>query len=128
LNPDFHDMLSAFADEGVEYLLVGADALAVYGLPRATAALDLWAHPSQKNAERVLRALGRFGAPLSTLSSRDFKHPDGVIQIGVAPKRKGITIEGITVLVIARDQLIQHKKAAGRPQDRADVSWLEAHD
>ena len=42
MNQDFQDILSAFCDEGVEFLLVGAYALAVHGLPRATGDLDLW--------------------------------------------------------------------------------------
>jgi len=36
MNPDFRDMLSAFNAEGVEFLLVGAYALAVHGIPRAS--------------------------------------------------------------------------------------------
>ena len=36
LNPDFRDMLSAFIAERVEFLLVGAYALAAHGVPRAT--------------------------------------------------------------------------------------------
>ncbi len=42
LNPDFHDILSAFNAERVEYLLVGAYAVAAHGLPRATGDIDLW--------------------------------------------------------------------------------------
>jgi len=34
-------------------------------------------------------------------------------------------LEGLTVHVISRDDLIRNKKAAGRPQDVADVAWLE---
>lgn len=36
LNRDFRDVLSSFNDAGVEYLVVGAYALAAHGLPRAT--------------------------------------------------------------------------------------------
>lgn len=36
LNPDYKDILSAFSKEGVEYLLVGAYALAAHGQVRAT--------------------------------------------------------------------------------------------
>jgi len=36
LNPDYRDMLSALSAEGVEYLVVGAYALAAHALPRAT--------------------------------------------------------------------------------------------
>ena len=36
MNPDFKDMLSALSEEGVEFLVVGAYALAAHGIPRAT--------------------------------------------------------------------------------------------
>jgi hypothetical protein len=62
LNPDFRDILSEFNAEGVEYLLVGAYALAAHGLPRATGDIDLWVRPSAGNAERVWRA-GRSCGP-----------------------------------------------------------------
>ena len=42
LNPDFRDILSALCEEGVEFLLVGAFALAAHGLPRATGDIDIW--------------------------------------------------------------------------------------
>jgi len=41
LNPDYRDMLSAFADAKVDYLLIGAYALAAHGHPRATGDMDL---------------------------------------------------------------------------------------
>ncbi len=147
LNPDFRDMLSALCNENVEFLLVGAYALAAHGLPRATGYLDIWIRCSDENARRVWRALRQFGAPLSELTLDDLRTPDLVFQIGVAPRRidiltsidgvqfgeawpyrKDIEIEGLTVAVIGRSQLIQNKKAVGRPQDLADVAWLERKD
>lgn len=147
LNPDFRDMLSAFCDEGVEFLLVGAYALAAHGHPRATGDLDLWIRCSHENAQRVWRALSRFGAPLCDLTIEDITSPGTVIQIGVAPRRidlltsidgvdfeeawperKDIAVESLTVPVIGRADLIQNKRALARPQDLADVAWLESHD
>jgi len=144
VNPDFSEMLSAFSAEGVEFLLVGAYALAVHGLPRATGDLDLWVGTAGENPQRVRRALRRFGAPLDQLTPTDLKQPDVVFQIGVAPRRIDVMtsidgvgfaeawdrrfeakLEGLTVHVISRDDLIRNKKAAGRPQDVADVAWLE---
>lgn len=40
LNPDFRDLIGAFNAEGVEYLIVGAYAMAYHGYPRATEAAD----------------------------------------------------------------------------------------
>lgn len=144
MNPDFSEILSAFSAEGVEYLLVGAYAVAVHGLPRATGDLDLWVGTAGENPKRVRRALERFGAPLDQLTLKDLTQRDVVFQIGVAPRRIDVMtsvdgvefapawgrrvdtkLEGLTVHVISRDDLIRNKKAAGRPQDLADIAWLE---
>lgn len=121
LNPDYRDILSAFGDEKVEYLLVGAYALAVHGRPRATGDIDLWIRRSEENARKVLRALTTFGAPVSGLSEADLTTPDMVFQIGVAPRRidiltsisgvefdeawearEEVAIEGLRIPVISR--------------------------
>jgi hypothetical protein len=144
LNPDFHDMLSALCGEGAEFLLVRAYALAAHGLPRATGDMDIWIRCSAGNAERVWRALRRFGAPLTGLTRDDLNTPNLVFQIGVAPRRidiltsidavqfdeawphrQVIEIEGLAIGVIGRLHLIQNKRAVGRPQDLTDVAWLE---
>ena len=67
LNEDYKDMLHALSDEKVRFLLVGAYALAAHGYPRATMDIDIWVMPSPQNADAVLRALRRFGAPLHNL-------------------------------------------------------------
>jgi hypothetical protein len=52
------------AAAGVDFLIVGAHALAAHGVPRATGALDIWVRPTPDNAARTLKALAEFGAPL----------------------------------------------------------------
>ena len=47
LNPDYRDILSAFAAEEVDYLLIGAYAMAVHGEPHATDDIDLWVRPAR---------------------------------------------------------------------------------
>lgn len=145
LNPDFRDMLSALCEEGVEFLLVGAFALAAHGLPRATGDIDIWIRRSDANAGRVWRALRRFGAPTHDLTLADLALPDVVFQIGVAPRRvdlltsiDGVTfdeawpdrfmveMEGLSVPIIGRAHLIQNKRAAARPKDLVDLAWLES--
>jgi len=145
LNPDFRDMLSISNEEKVEYLVVGAYALADYGNPRATKDLDLWIRCSEENAGKTVLALCRFGAPSSLIRIQDFIQPGLTVQIGIAPRQidlvteiSGVTfedayprhtkveIEGVSVSIIGRQDLLLNKKAAGRPQDLADASWLEA--
>ena len=147
LNPDYRDMLLLFNEEGVEYLIVGAYALAAHGFPRATGDIDLWIKPSPDNAEKVWKAIIRFGAPLVNLTKEDLSTPEIVFQIGVIPRRidiitsidgvtfeqawpdrKQIQIEGLTVLVIGRDHLLINKQSTGRKKDLADVLWLTDSD
>ena len=51
LNPDYKDMLAAFCDHDVEFLLIGAYALAAHGLPRATGDIDLFVNTTPANAQ-----------------------------------------------------------------------------
>lgn len=144
LNADFRDMLSALSDARAEFLLVGAYAVAVHGLVRATADLDIWVRPSEENASRVWRAVARFGAPMESIREEDFRAPGVVVQIGVAPRRIDlltsidgvdfdeawrertvVDIEGLRVPVLSRRHLILNKRAVGRPQDLADAARLE---
>lgn len=146
LNPDYRDMLCMLNDEGVEYLVVGAHALAAHGYPRATGDIDLWVRCSVENAERVWRALCRFGAPLQDLTATDLATPDVVFQVGIVPRRidiltsisavtfedawprrKSILVDEIPISVIGRDDLLRNKWHTGRTKDRADAEWLEAH-
>src|ERR1035437_3616622 len=87
LNEDYRDILLAFGAAKVEFLLVGAYAMAVHGYPRTTMDIDLWVMPSPENADAVLTALRRFGAPLYGLTKEDLQKDDTVFQIGVAPRR-----------------------------------------
>ena len=144
LSPDFRDILSAFTDAGVEYLLVGAYAMAAHGHPRATGDIDLWVRPEPENARRVLRALAAFGAPLAGATEQDFAAPGLVFQIGVAPHRIDVltgidgvafdeaweeraerSLAGLTIPVLNRPMLVRNKRATGRRRDAADADRLE---
>jgi hypothetical protein len=46
MNQDFPDLLRAFIDRDVRFLIVGAYALGVHGRPRATGDLDVWVDPT----------------------------------------------------------------------------------
>ena len=78
LNEDYRDILHALSDEKVKFLLVGAYALAAHGYPRATMDIDIWVMPSPQNADVVLQALRRFGAPLHNLTREDLQ-TDGTV-------------------------------------------------
>jgi len=145
LNEDYKDMLRSLAAENVRFILVGAYALAAHGYPRATMDIDIWVMSSPENADAVIRALSRFGAPLQNLTKEDLLTAGTIFQIGVAPRRIDIitaasglqfeptyrnsiplNIEGIEVRIPSIDDLILNKKATGRTKDLADAEALES--
>lgn len=147
MSPDFRDLLAEFNAHGVEYLVVGAHALAAHGHVRATKDLDVWVRPERANASRVIAALQAFGAPLHDLTVDDLAAPGVVFQIGVPPLRidvltavDGLTFDeawkdrlqtefaGLPALVLSRAHVIRNKRASGRLQDLADVEQLETDD
>jgi predicted nucleotidyltransferase len=142
---DLKELLRAFNDHGVRYLVVGGYAFGVYAEPRATKDLDLFIDSDKENSEAVFRALAQYGAPLAGLSPADFRD-DTVFQIGQPPARidllqhiDGVSfdeawenrIEGlldgeIRTVVISKADLIRNKLASGREQDVLDVKKLRA--
>ena len=145
MNPNFKELLLAFNAHDVEYLMVGAHALAAHGHVRATKDLDIWVRPEKANAQRVLQALSDFGAPLMDLSVDDLSRKETIFQIGLPPirievitnidgvefgeawpDRLEMVFAGVPAFVISRHHLITNKKASGRLQDLADVQQLES--
>jgi len=147
LTEDFRDLLIELADAGADFVVVRGHAVAFHGHPRATKDLDIFVRASRANAARVYRALAAFGAPLDAFEVRedDFAAYDGVLQVGVPPRRidilnraDGISfdeaassgdafdLEGRRIPVIGLDALLRNKKATKRRQDQADVEALEA--
>ena len=143
MNPDFVDLLRAFAAAEVRFLVVGAYALALHGRPRATGDLDVWVDASSQNAPRVMRALAAFGAPLLDVSEADFAREGIVYQIGLPPGRIDILTQltglafddawpdrvrspfgELEVDFIGRDAFIRNKKATGRLRDLGDIENL----
>lgn len=145
LNEDFADMLQCLSEAKVEFLIVGAHALAAHGIVRATGDIDIFVRPSEENAERVLRALDAFGAPIVAhgISKADFANPGAVYQIGLPPRRidllteiSGVSFEeawqsrleaevqGMPVSFIGHEALVKNKLASGRDKDLLDVKVL----
>jgi hypothetical protein len=146
VNEDFRDILALLLEEGAQFLVVGAHAMAVHGVPRATGDLDVWIERSPGNAHRTWKALLRFGAPVAALgvSEADLLKPETVVQIGMPPRRidlltdiTGVEFErgwagrtvsraaGLDVPFLGRDELVANKRATGRPKDIADLAELD---
>ena len=147
LDKDFNEFVELFLEHNVRFLIVGGYALAAHGLPRATGDLDAWVWVNPENAQNIMRALNAFGFQNLSLTESDFSKEDSIIQLGYPPfridiltsidgvafdqaweKKVVIELNGMNVPFIGRDDLITNKKAAGRPQDIADVSRLTSED
>jgi len=141
---DFKELLELFNARQVDYLIVGAHALAFYGAPRYTGDMDLLIHSDPKNADRITKALADFGFASVNLKPEDFIGLDKVIQLGVAPVRVDIltSLTGVSweeafrnrtigkygdvnVYYIGKPELIRNKRATGRKKDLADLEALD---
>ena len=139
-------MLSAFLEEKVEFMIVGAVAMAFHGYVRATGDIDFWIRVSTEIADKVWRALKRFGAPYFDLNKRDLLTAGMVFQIGIPPNRIDIIneIDGVEfdaswpnhkiavfgeleIPTIGKADLLINKRTSDRPKDRNDVLWIEKH-
>jgi hypothetical protein len=144
LPSDLIDLLSAFAEEKVDYLLVGGQAVALHGVPRFTKDADLWLRDTSENLERVKRALDSFGAPAGTLRALDEARDLDVVWMGHPPARIDLMkqvpggdfeaayraratfeVAGVKVACVSKADLIAQKRASGRPQDLVDADQLE---
>ena len=146
MNEDFRDVLAEFLSAQARFLVVGAHAVAVHGIPRATGDLDLWIDPDEENAARVWTALVRFGAPVEDLgiTMRDLAAPGTIIQIGLPPRRIDVMTSAtglvfgdawagrvaheadhLPIPFLGRAELLRNKRVTGRPKDLADVHALE---
>lgn len=145
MNEDFLDLLACLLEVHARFLVVGAHALAVHGVPRATGALDVWIDREPDNVAGAWAAIVRFGAPVEAMgvTRRDLESPGVVVQIGLPPRRidlvtavTGVEFEEawqarvthrvgtLEVPFLGRDHLIRNKQAIGRLKDRADLEAL----
>ena len=146
MNQDYLDVLAALVECGVDFVVVGAHALAVHGIPRSTGDIDILVRPRIDNARRVVAALEIFGAPVEAhgVKDEDFSTQGYVYQIGLPPRRIDILTEvsglrfeevwrtrvqvrvgEVDVFFIGREAMIKNKRASGRAKDLADVQALE---
>lgn len=140
-------MLEVLKEHDVDFILVGAYALAAQGYPRGTLDIDIWVAPTEINSKKTYKALAKFGAPLNDINEDTFKEKGVIFQIGVAPCRIDIIteisgeiefedakkrsdqveIEGISPNILSIEDLIKNKESTGRPKDIEDATNLRKH-
>ena len=137
-------LLSRFCEEGVDYVLVGGQAVRLNGFLRATEDVDVLVRATRENGERVKRALD-FLASARDLDPAWFEPQAGEVEnIRVAddlivdllfaangetyetvqPFVRELTVEGVPVRVLNIDGLLRTKTRT-REKDLLDRSMLE---
>ncbi|MEP0775446.1 MAG: hypothetical protein HRF46_13935 [Acidobacteriota bacterium] len=137
----------ALAQHGVNYVVFGAVALGLHGLPRTTADLDLFIEPTEDNVARLKAALHSVYADpcIDEISADDlcgeypavrYGPPEGfgfdiVTRLGEAFRFADLDWEtkhfaDVDVRVVTARQLWEMKRRTVRPIDRADAAALAA--
>ncbi len=143
LAPDFEEFCASLNAHHVEFVVVGAYALAFHGAPRYTGDLDLLVRPSEDNGTRLLQAIAAFGFPTASVTPQDIVIGRKVIQMGVPPVQLHVmsAIDGVTwnevwkgrapgrlgqhdVAFIGETEFLKNKRASGRLKDLADIEAL----
>ena len=141
---DFKELIELLNSHKVDYIIVGAYALALHGHPRFTGDLDIYVKPDPKNAAQISAVLKGFGFGSLELEEKDFTEAHRVIQLGVPPVRidlltslTGLTwddavrgqlkgdLGGVPVLFLGKEEYVRNKRALGRHKDIADAETLE---
>ena len=142
--PDWIELCKSFSAHGVEFLLIGGQAVIAHGYPRLTKDMDLWVRPTKANGERVLAALAAFGAEPEEVTATQFENPRTLLVLGREPfrvdiltdipgvsfdeawsEREEVSLDGVEIPLISKRLLVRNKRASGRLQDLADAEELE---
>ena len=140
------EVISRFNDEGVEYVVIGAVALNLHGLIRATEDLDVFVRPQADNIASLRRALKRVwdDPEIDLITAEDlcgdypavrYGPPDDSLPLDILTRlgelfhyddltSEQIEIEGVLVTVVTPPMLLKMKAGTVRPQDRVDVLAL----
>ncbi|MDO9289021.1 MAG: nucleotidyltransferase [Thermodesulfovibrionales bacterium] len=126
----------------VDFVVIGATAFPVHGYARTTLDIDIFVKPTRENAERVWKALKKFGYDMTDITIEDLLTKKLLIrqyavETDIHPHVKGISFDevwknkirekfGKTFVYFAGlDDLIKMKKAAGRTKDLEDLKMLQ---
>ncbi len=143
LNKDLREFVESLNANRVEFLVVGAHAVAWHGISRTTKDIDFFVRKGADNGARIVKALEEFGLGSLGVTAQDFVADDQILQIGYPPNRidlittiAGVSfedawtareagnIDGLPVQYIGLTELLRNKETAGRPQDLADAARL----
>ena len=145
LSPDFKEFVELLNAHEVEYLIVGAFAVARYGVVRNTGDIDVWVRQTVDNATKLVQVLADFGFASLGYTTADFMEADVIVQLGVQPfridvltvidgvnfddcypNRQESVLDGVPLSVISIHDLRRNKASTGRAKDQEDLRLLSA--
>ena len=138
---DTESLLRSLRENAVDFVVIGASAFPVHGYSRSTLDIDLFIRPEPDNAERTLHALRDFGYDVTDLTVEDLLTKkvlirEYIVESDFHPFVAGTTFEKVwqnkvedlygdtPVFFASLDDLIEMKRAAGRPKDLDDLKVL----
>jgi hypothetical protein len=137
------DVFRSFQQHDVKYVVIGGIASVLHGVPRATFDLEVLIEATPRNAEALLQALLDAGLGTASLTSVEELLANEItifkdrVRIDVQTSTPGIRFEDAWLrrevmsyqdqdfFVLAKEDLIASKRAAGRQVDLEDVRLLE---
>lgn len=144
LQTDLKEFLELLLSRKVEFLIVGAHAVAFHGHPRFTGDIDFLVVGNPENAKRLEAVCADFGFDGPPFVAKEFLVPNQTFQLGRPPNRIDIltsisgvptdtawknrvagTLVGHQVFYISKEDLIANKCATGRTKDLADAEILQ---
>ncbi|MBL7661312.1 nucleotidyltransferase [bacterium] len=145
LPTDWKEFIELLNSNNVDYLVVGAWALAAHGRPRFSGDIDFYVRRSKDNSKKILKVLKEFGFGSLDITEEDLCRAHFVVQLGVEPCRIDIItdisgvefdeawaekfaseLDGLKVNFLSSKHLMINKRSAGREKDLRDAADLEA--
>lgn len=144
LTDDLKELIELFQSHHVEFIVVGAHALAFHGRPRFTEDLDLFIRRTTSNVAAIALALAEFGIPLARSAEAELlQNPRSMIVLGRKPHQVDIlnfldgvqfedawsraeagSLATLSVRFLSLIDYVATKRASGRSKDIDDLNRL----
>ncbi|MCA0361675.1 MAG: nucleotidyl transferase AbiEii/AbiGii toxin family protein [Armatimonadetes bacterium] len=144
LSDDLNEFVAILASKKVEFVVIGAHAVAVHAKARMTEDFDIFVKAEAENVARLQEAIKEFGLLFPDSSVAAFLDGSkGVVTLGIAPNQIQILnfasglefdaarsratlvgLNGVPTPFLSLPDLVANKRASNRPKDLFDLAML----